>query len=90
MRLRVSDFHCGRCGTLLDGDTDEPATARAYRQALVQIVNVLGPDRVDCPENGCEGCAAESDEALRLARKVLRTHYRNIYGEAIPIDGVSA
>lgn len=27
----TGDFHCGRCGTLLDGGTDEPVAARELR-----------------------------------------------------------
>lgn len=30
----LPDFRCGRCGTLLDGGTDEPVAARGLRQAL--------------------------------------------------------
>lgn len=54
----VGDFHCGRCGTLLDGGTDEPVAARElrkerdlYRWALNEIATrpttELNPDGID-------------------------------------------
>lgn len=41
----------------------------AAEKALNDIINVLGP--VPPAGCGCEGCVAEMDEALRLAREVL-------------------
>lgn len=33
----AGDFHCGRCGTLLDGGTDEPVAARELRAEVVRL-----------------------------------------------------
>lgn len=39
--------------------------------ALREIVNVLGPAPAGCGNTGCEGCAAEMAEALRIAKEAL-------------------
>lgn len=42
-----------------------------YRQALEEIVNLLGPDTAGCDENECEGCRYEMAEALETALVAL-------------------
>ena len=39
--------------------------------ALVHIVNVLGPNSFGCPTNTCDGCDWEGNEALLTARRAL-------------------
>jgi hypothetical protein len=45
----AGDFYCGRCGTLLDGGTDEPVTTRDLRAAAKAVIeaymsgNEMGP-----------------------------------------------
>jgi hypothetical protein len=37
----AGDFHCGRCGTLLDGGTDEPVAARDLRAEVECLRSAL-------------------------------------------------
>jgi hypothetical protein len=54
------------------GDIDQLVIAyRQYQYALGQIVNHLGPQILDCPEQHCEGCKMEAHEALRIAQEAL-------------------
>lgn len=37
----ADDFHCGRCGTLLDGGTDEPVVARELRAEIERLRRII-------------------------------------------------
>lgn len=37
----AGDFRCGRCGTLLDGGTDEPVAARELRAEVERLRALL-------------------------------------------------
>jgi hypothetical protein len=36
---QAEDFHCGRCGHLLDGGTDEPVSTRELRKLAAAVVD---------------------------------------------------
>ena len=48
----------------------DPAPASG-REALIHIVNVLGPNSFGCAVNTCDGCDYEGNEALMTARRAL-------------------
>lgn len=70
---------CASCGTWAiwqDGHWQEQqespgsqamGQAQRFGDALQRLTQVLGPP---CPENGCEGCAWEANEALQIIREV--------------------
>jgi hypothetical protein len=59
-------------GTLISSETKmaniaaPPAvTVEDWRKRAKHVLNVLGPSGYSCPENTCEGCNYERDEAIR-------------------------
>jgi len=40
------------------------------RRALLDIIQILGPNKFDCP-NCCEGCNVEMHEALQIAKDAI-------------------
>ena len=76
-------YTCGACGAWVAYGTFHSCTGTAgttgaftfdwagYKQALEEIVNLLGPDRASCDENECEGCRYEMSEALLTALVAL-------------------
>lgn len=58
--FQAGDFHCARCGTLLDGGTDEPVAARDLIDRLTS--------------NEAVGAAwkARPDVSLEAVRQILR------------------
>ncbi len=51
--------------------TSRPRPQDRFVDALREIINVLGPEILDCEENKCAGCRAEAGEALRIAKEAL-------------------
>lgn len=50
--------------------------ADKYHRALVEIVNILGPNTPHCSANVCEGCQFEMANALKAAKTAL--HKRSL------------
>jgi len=55
-------------------------TEMSEKEALVRIIEILGPNPGKCPDIGCEGCSAEIETAYWVACETVGQDWFDLNG----------